>query len=147
MGIRKWFRAFWYDKQPDGRPRQEGLPLPSRPMVRPEETFAIQTLYARHGQQIYARAAADPSFSTAIAAEVSHLRTVLQENPMPAPSRQVTESYLLGLAHGTLMGLLDVSLTSDSNMDGIREAVAVRLGAMFQLGFDEGLLQLTAGRD
>ncbi|RCG17277.1 hypothetical protein DQ384_39820 [Sphaerisporangium album] len=116
----------------------------------PEFTFAVQTLYRRYGQHIYARAAADPAFSEVIAARAEASRNLLREHPLPGRpgthlQRMALCGYLLGQTHALLQELLDAAMDEDGGssagtLDG--DSASVRLGAMFQLAFDAGLLKL-----
>ncbi|MEV8636674.1 hypothetical protein AB0395_34030 [Streptosporangium sp. NPDC051023] len=56
--------------------------------------------------------------------------------------------YLLGHAHALLQDLLEAAVEAEASGTpatmGDRDSVMVRLGALFQLAFDEGLLTLRA---
>ncbi|MFC7387165.1 hypothetical protein [Sphaerisporangium rhizosphaerae] len=130
----------WLRGSRDGAPDDE--------LLEPEDAFAVQTLYRRYGQHIYARAAADPAFSEAIAARLEAMRNLLREQPLPRVSGTRTEQmmmcgYLLGQTHALLQNLLDAAVSEDDGSSTrTPDTVPVQLGAMFQLAFDAGLLKL-----
>ncbi|MET9340752.1 DUF6401 family natural product biosynthesis protein [Nonomuraea sp. NPDC003804] len=114
------------------------------------ETFAVQTLYDKYGRELYARAAADPAFSAAISELAAAIRHELeQEGPRVAKlltRKQNLNSYLQGHSHALLACLLEAALRPDADTLAATDPdfAAVRLGALFHLAFDGGLLQLPA---
>ncbi|MFI6889938.1 hypothetical protein [Streptosporangium canum] len=144
MTMAGWWRAWW-----NGGPRAPEDEVPPGP----EQAFAVRELYRRYGQRIYARAAADPAFSAAIAAREAAIRDLLREDPLPRmPGRRAEKMglnfYLLGQTHALLQDLLDAAIDSEDDaspaLSGRGDSVSVRMGAMFQLAFDGGLLTLEA---
>ncbi len=117
------------------------------------EMFAVQRLYDRYGQEIYARAAADPAFSAAISEEVAGLRELDDSEPRLSKllagkrGKAALNSYLLGHTHAILACLLEAAVRPDARTPaaGDPDFAAVRLGALFHLAFDGGLLQLHRG--
>jgi hypothetical protein len=107
-------------------------------------------LYERYGREIYARAAADPAFSEANAALVAEIRRMQREEPRAKRlgKGQALNAFLLGYAHALLMELLDAAVRTDDGPGGPSSPAddgtwaAIRLGAMFQMAFDGGLLKL-----
>lgn len=107
----------------------------------PAETFAVQALYRRYGQRIYARAA--------IASQEEAIREEMLRIPRrwtKVTRKAALNGYLLGHAHALLQKLLEAAVdavasgTSATLTGG--DWVMVRLGALFQLAFAEGLLAL-----
>ncbi|PZG19942.1 DUF6401 family natural product biosynthesis protein [Nonomuraea aridisoli] len=122
-------------------------------MDEPLELFAVQRLYALYGHDVYARAAADPGFSAAISDHVAWIREDLERGgPRTAGllSRKTTlNAYLLGHAHAVVDCLVEAAMRpgGESPAAADPDFVAVRLGAMFHLAFDGGLLRLPAQAD
>ncbi|MEV4080267.1 hypothetical protein AB0J43_08260 [Nonomuraea fuscirosea] len=112
------------------------------------DLFSVQALYDRYGRAIYARAAADAAFSAAI----SDMVATIQESPQqkgPRVAKLLTDKtgltfYLLGHTHTVLASLLDASVRPDSPSPASADPdfAVIRLGALFHLAFDGGLLQL-----
>ncbi|MFG6200022.1 hypothetical protein [Nonomuraea sp. JJY05] len=108
--------------------------------------FAVRTLYDQFGREIYARAAADPTFSAAISAQVAELRELEESEPqlsklLSGKSGKVAlDFYLLGDTHAVLTGLLEAALRPDARTPASVDPdfAAVRLGAVFPLAFDGG---------
>ncbi|MFB4274593.1 DUF6401 family natural product biosynthesis protein [Nonomuraea sp. MTCD27] len=115
--------------------------------------FAVQVLYQQYGQDIYARAAVDAAFSTAVTDLAAEIREDLK-NAGPRMAKLLTDKtaltyYLLGHSHAVLAGLLEAAVRPDASTPAAVDPdfAAVRLGAMFHLAFDGGLLQLPAQGD
>lgn len=115
----------------------------------PAETFAVQALYRRYGQRIYARAAADPAFSAAIASQEEAIREEMLRIPRrwtKVTRKAALNGYLLGHAHALLQELLEAAVDAEASGTSATltggDWVMVRLGALFQLAFAEGLLTL-----
>ncbi|MDX3109665.1 hypothetical protein ACIBO5_52465 [Nonomuraea angiospora] len=121
----------------------------------PVETFAVRTLYDQFGREIYARAAADAAFSAAISEQVAELRELGEGDPQlskilsGASGKVALDFYLLGHTHAVLTYLLEAALRPDAHTPASVDPdfAAVRLGVVFHLAFDGGLLQLPAQGD
>jgi hypothetical protein len=110
---------------------------------------AVQTLYDRYGADLYARAAADPALGAAIAEYAEAMRAMMEEaEPGERPAGPLDwQAYLMRHTHALLIRLLDdaveAGLTERPGAVDGREVLA-ELGALFQLGFDHGLIRIAA---
>ncbi|MEV0237821.1 hypothetical protein [Nonomuraea sp. NPDC050786] len=143
--VGSWLQTWWRggdrparDETPDG----------------PLKVFAVQRLYDRYGHEIYARAAADPVFSAEVSDLAASFREELeQEAPRAAKllaHKTTLHFYLLGHAHAVLDLLLEAAIRPDDPTSPAAtdpDFAAKRLGALFHLAFDGGLLQLPAQGD
>ncbi|GAA4102514.1 hypothetical protein [Nonomuraea soli] len=67
----------------------------------------------------------------------------LPDEPLRDPV--IMHTYLLGRVHGVLHRLLDWGVRAELGEAGSRPTeIAVDLGALFQLGFDAGLIRMTS---
>ncbi|MEV4176925.1 hypothetical protein [Nonomuraea sp. NPDC049709] len=142
--VGSWLRKWW--RGGDGSSQDETAHGPL-------EMFAVQVLYERYGREIYARAAVDAAFSTAVSDLAAEIREDLKHDGPPM-ARLLTDKtaltyYLLGHSHAVLAGLLEAALRPDASTPAAVDPdfAAVRLGAMFHLAFDGGLLQLPGPGD
>ncbi len=141
-GMSKW--GFWLPKR--GAGGNEALTDTSG--NRSTDLFSIQALYDRYGREIYARAAVDEAFSAAISDMAASIREDL-EREGPRVARLLTDKtglsyFLLGHTHAVLARLLEVAVRPDALTPAVVDPdfAAVRLGALFHLAFDGGLLRL-----
>lgn len=141
--VGSWLQAWWQGG--DGA-------SPEETSHGPLEVFAVQTLYDQYGGEIYARAATDPAFSAAISEQVAELREQGDSEPQLSKmlagrnGKTALNFYLLGHAHAVLACLLEAAVRPDAGTPAAVDPdfAAVRLGALFHLAFDGGLLQLPA---
>ncbi|MFD9950328.1 hypothetical protein ACFWYW_56625 [Nonomuraea sp. NPDC059023] len=121
------------------------------------QSFAIQTLYDRYGARVYARMAGEPAFAAEVGAHAYRLRTNVFDAAAAAGDselRQLREdptlmvAVLLGCTYSLLVELLDDAV--EAELDGDHSGpgrpmleVTLQLGALFQLGFEYGLISMT----
>jgi hypothetical protein len=112
--------------------------------------FAVQVLYDRYGRDIYARATADAAFSAAVSDLAAEIRQDLMHEGQRVAKLLTDKTaltyYLLGHTHAVLACLLEAAVRPDASTPATVDSdfAAVRLGAMFHLAFDGGLLRLPA---
>jgi hypothetical protein len=110
----------------------------------------LKKLCEQYGRDIYARAAVDAAFSAAISDLAAEIREDLkQEGPRVAKlltNKTSLTFYLLGHTQAVLASLLEAAVRPDASTPAAVDPdfAALRLGALFQLAFDGGLLQLLA---
>ncbi|MEU9835119.1 hypothetical protein AB0D67_26600 [Streptosporangium sp. NPDC048047] len=107
---------------------------------------SLEYLYVHFGREILARAATDRALSDAIAREVAVIdETLRREGDRPGPVE--LRSFLMGYGQGVIdSAVIRPDLVAqDTSCEGPYPSSVVRLGALSQKAFADGLLRLRPG--
>lgn len=112
------------------------------------ELVALQSLYDRYGQAVLERSAVDGQLAEDIGRHAEWIRELAVEGPpMGRTGSDVWQAYLMGHATAMLVRVLDEAVRG--GLEGSPSATDTRellvdVGALLQLGFEHGLIRITA---